>query len=153
MTEYRDAVESDLPGIVMLLADDPLGSTREDPSVPLGVGYLDAFRSIGSMPGQRLVVAVDDGRLIGTMQLVVIPGLSSRGSRHGQIEAVRIVSDRRGGGDGSAFVRWAVAELRSAGCATVQLLSHSSRSDAHRFWIRQGFQATHRGFKMTIPGD
>jgi len=32
---YRDAVADDLPAIVALLADDPLGAQREDAALPL----------------------------------------------------------------------------------------------------------------------
>ena len=149
MIEYRDAEERDLSAIVAMLADDPLGATREDASIPLSHAYYAAFHAIEAASGQRLVVAVEAGRIVGTMQLLAIAGLSFRGSRHGQIEAVRIVADRRGGGTGSAFVRWAVEELRLAGCASIQLVSHATRHDAHRFWERLGFEATHLGFKMT----
>ena len=147
---YRDADEADLPAIVALLADDVLGAAREDPSLPLNARYLDTFRAMQATPYQRLVVADEDGRIIGTMQLLVIPGLSAKGSWHGQIEAVRIASDLRGRGAGEAFVRWAVEQCRAAGCATVQLLSHRTRTAAHRFWERAGFEQSHLGFKMTL---
>jgi GNAT superfamily N-acetyltransferase len=148
--KYRDADEGDVPAIVAMLADDPLGAEREDVSVPLPQAYHTAFHTINETPGQRLVVAVETERIVGTMQLLVIAGLSFRGSRHGQIEAVRIATDRRGRGAGAAFVRWGIEELRLAGCTSIQLVSHASRCDAHRFWERQGFEATHRGFKMTL---
>ncbi len=147
---YRDATEADLPAIVALLADDMLGAAREDPSLPLNANYVDAFRAMEATPYQRLIVAEEERRIIGTMQLLVIPGLSAKGSWHGQIEAVRIASDLRGRGEGEAFVRWAVEECRAAGCATVQLLSHGSRTAAHRFWERAGFEQSHLGFKMTL---
>ncbi len=150
MIDYRDADERDLPAIVAMLAADRLGAAREDTSFPLSEVYYTAFRAINDTPGQRLVVAVEAGEIVGTMQLLVIAGLSSRGSRHGQIEAVRVAVGRRGGGVGGAFVRWGVAELRQTGCASIQLSSHASRYDTHRFWERQGFEATHRGFKMTF---
>jgi ribosomal protein S18 acetylase RimI-like enzyme len=75
----------------------------------------------------------------GTMQLLLIPGLSAQGSWHGQIEAVRIASALRGQGEGEAFVRWAIEQCRAAGCASVQLVSDGSRSAAYRFWRKLGF--------------
>lgn len=149
-TAYRDATEADLPAIVALLADDPLGRDREDPSLPLAQSYLAAFRAMTSIPSQRLVVAVDGERVIGTMQLLFIPGLSSRGSWHGQIEAVRIASDLRGHGQGQAFAKWAIEQCRAAGCASVQLVSDGSRDAAHRFWRGLGFFPSHLGFKMKL---
>jgi GNAT superfamily N-acetyltransferase len=147
---YRDALEADLPTIVQLLADDPLGAQREDASVPLLPAYLAAFQAIATLDHQRLVVAVDGERIVGTMQFLVVPGLSMRGANHGYIEAVRIVADLRGRGEGERFVRWAVAQCRDAGCGTVQLVSEGSRTAAHRFWQKCGFVPSHVGFKMRL---
>lgn len=147
---YRDAAEADLPAIIGLLADDRLGSDREDTSLPLAKSYVDAFRAISAMKNLRLIVAVADGRIVGTMQLLLIPALSSRGSWHGKFEAVRIASDLRGQGQGEALVRWAIEQCRAAGCASIQLVSDGSRDAAHRFWRRLGFASSHVGFKMTL---
>ena len=96
---FRDAVAADLPEIVALLADDPLGQTREDASLPLAQGYLEAFAAIDAAPDQRLVVACEGVRVVGTLQLLFLPGLSRKGACRGQIEAVRVARDRRGVGD------------------------------------------------------
>ncbi|PZU09248.1 GNAT family N-acetyltransferase [Sphingomonas sp.] len=146
----RDATEADLPAIVGLLADDPLGATRENASLPLAPSYLSAFRAIQATPRQRLIVAEEEGLIVGTIQIVLIPAISRRGSLRGLIEAVRIAARHRGNGRGEQLVRWAVAECRAAGCASVQLTSHDSRADAHRFWKRMGFVPTHVGFKLDL---
>ncbi|WP_395395611.1 GNAT family N-acetyltransferase [Novosphingobium sp. BL-8A] len=143
---YRDATEADLPAIVVLLADDDLGISRENPTLPLVQSYMDAFRAISATPYQRLLVAIDDGLVVGTMQFLLIPAISRQGSWRGQIEAVRIAKHLRGKGYGEAFVRWAVAQCRAKGCVSVQLTSDNARMHAHRFWRRVGFQPTHVGF-------
>jgi GNAT superfamily N-acetyltransferase len=51
------------------------------------------------------------------------------------------------------MVRWAVAEAARRGCALVQLTTDTRRTDAHRFYERLGFTASHVGFKMTLRGD
>lgn len=147
MPHYRDATEDDLPAIVALLADDPLGAMREDATLPLAPSYGAAFAAIAASAHQRLIVAVDGRSVVGTLQLLLIPAISRRGSWRGQIEAVRIASTLRGKGHGEAFLRWAIEQCRSAGCVSVQLTSDRSRSDAHRFWRRMGFDATHIGFR------
>ena len=43
---FRKAKEGDIPKIVKLLADDELGSKREDYKVPLPESYYDAFQNI-----------------------------------------------------------------------------------------------------------
>lgn len=147
---FRDAVAADLPDIVALLADDHLGRTREDASLPLAIGYLEAFAAIEAAPDQRLVVACEDGGVVGTLQLLFLPCLSGQGGWRGQIEAVRVARERRGEGIGERMARWAIEQCRARGCARVQLTSDNSRADAHRFWERVGFSPSHRGFKLSL---
>ncbi|WP_310713265.1 GNAT family N-acetyltransferase [Streptomyces lydicus] len=146
--EIRRATEADLPAIVAMLADDPLGAARESPDdlAP----YRTAYETLAADPQQHLVVAVREGRTIGTLQLTVIPGLSRRGATRSIIEAVRIHRDERGTGIGSQLIEWAVAESRTLGCQMVQLTSDATRVDAHRFYERLGFEASHLGFKLAL---
>ncbi|MEV7288189.1 GNAT family N-acetyltransferase [Streptomyces sp. NPDC093252] len=146
--EIRRATAGDIPAIVALLADDPLGARRESPDDP--APYLTAFERIAADPHQHLVVAVREDRVIGTLQLTVVPGLSRRGATRSIIEAVRIHADERGSGLGSRLIEWAVAESREQGCQLVQLTSDSTRTDAHRFYERLGFTASHVGFKLHL---
>ncbi|WP_320780683.1 GNAT family N-acetyltransferase [Streptomyces sp. CRN 30] len=146
--EIRPAVEDDIPAIVAMLADDPLGARRESPDDP--GPYLAAFRRIGDDPNQHLVVAVREGRVVGTLQLTVVPGLSRRGATRSIIEAVRIHADERGNGLGTRLIEWAVDESRRLDCVLVQLTSDASRTDAHRFYERLGFSASHVGFKLQL---
>ncbi|MET8827602.1 GNAT family N-acetyltransferase [Streptomyces sp. NPDC004610] len=146
--ELRRATAGDIPAIVALLADDPLGARRESPDDP--APYLAAFERIAADPHQQLVVAVRDDRVIGTLQLTIIPGLSRRGATRSIIEAVRIHADERGSGLGSRLIEWAVTESREQGCELVQLTSDATRTDAHRFYERLGFTASHVGFKLQL---
>ncbi|MFF6827822.1 GNAT family N-acetyltransferase [Streptomyces longwoodensis] len=146
--EIRPAVADDVPAIVAMLADDPLGAQRESPDdlAP----YVAALERLSSDPNQRLVVAVREGRVVGTLQLTLVPGLSRRGATRSIIEAVRVHADERGSGLGTRFIQWAIEESRAAGCQLVQLTSDRSRTDAHRFYERLGFEASHVGFKLQL---
>ncbi|MFI7408241.1 GNAT family N-acetyltransferase [Streptomyces sp. NPDC049627] len=146
--EIRPAVADDIPAIVAMLADDPLGAQRESPDdlTP----YLSAIERLSNDPNQHLVVAVREGRVVGTLQLTVIPGLSRRGSTRSIIEAVRIHADERGSGLGTQLIEWAIGESRRQKCQLVQLTSDKSRTDAHRFYERLGFTASHVGFKLAL---
>jgi GNAT superfamily N-acetyltransferase len=146
--EIRPATADDLPAIVAMLADDPLGAQRESPDdlTP----YLTAWERLASDPNQHVVVAVREGRVVGTLQLTVIPGLSRRGATRSIIEGVRVHADERGGGLGTRFIEWAIDESRRQGCQLVQLTSDTSRTDAHRFYERLGFTASHVGFKLQL---
>lgn len=148
---FRPARAADLPAIVALLADDQLGQRREDPGPPLPEGYLAAFRAIEADPNQLLAVATtDDGRVVATLQLSFIPGLARRGAWRGQVEAVRVAASHRGAGLGRRMLDWAIGECRARGCALVQLTSDRDRPDAHRFYERLGFVASHVGYKLAL---
>ncbi|MGW6686529.1 N-acetyltransferase family protein [Streptomyces sp. NPDC054961] len=144
----RPATEEDLPEIVALLADDPLGATREstDDLTP----YVAALKRLTDDPHQQVVVAVRAGRVVGTLQLTIVPGLSRKGSSRSIIEGVRVHADERGGGLGTRFVEWAIERSRAENCQLVQLTSDATRTDAHRFYERLGFTASHVGFKLQL---
>lgn len=147
----RRATQGDVAAIVDLLVDDPLGRTREL-SARAGdlTPYLQAFRAIDADPGQLLVVAVEDGEVVATMQLTFIPGLSRRGALRMLIEAVRVGATHRSKGLGAAMIGWAVEHAKDSGCAVVQLTTDKSRADAHRFYERLGFVASHEGYKLIV---
>ncbi|MDX3802708.1 GNAT family N-acetyltransferase [Streptomyces sp. AK04-3B] len=146
--EIRAAVAEDVPAIVGMLADDPLGAQRESPD-DLGP-YLAALERLTADPNQRLVVAVREGRVVGTLQLTIVPGLSRRGATRSIIEGVRVHADERGSGLGTRFIEWAIEESLRENCQLVQLTSDNTRTDAHRFYERLGFTATHVGFKLQL---
>jgi GNAT superfamily N-acetyltransferase len=149
--ELRRATITDLPALVGLLTDDPLGNAREGtvtaPDLRL---YERACRALDADPAHLLVVATAAGHVLGTLQLSVIPGLSRRGALRAQIEGVRLLRDLRDQGVGSGMVRWAIAEARRRGCTLVQLTTDKTRGDAHRFYARLGFVASHEGLKLDL---
>jgi GNAT superfamily N-acetyltransferase len=147
---FRRATQQDVVAIVAMLADDPLGAAREDVATPIAEAYVRAFQAIDADPNQYLAVATENGIVVGTLQLTFIPGLSRKGSLRGQIEAVRVAAGSRGAGLGQRLFGWAIEECRSRGCRTVQLTTDRSRADAHRFYERLGFEASHIGYKLAL---
>ncbi|MEV6650097.1 GNAT family N-acetyltransferase [Streptomyces sp. NPDC051219] len=146
--EIRPAAAADLPAIVAMLADDPLGATRESPDdlIP----YQRALERLDGDPNQHVVVAVRGNHVVGTLQLTVIPGLSRRAATRSVIEGVRIHADERGSGLGTRLIEWAIGASRRQDCQMVQLTSDTTRADAHRFYERLGFTASHVGFKLQL---
>lgn len=144
----RPATEADLPAVVAMLADDPLGATRESPDdlTP----YRTALKHLSEDPNQHVVVAVRADRVVGTLQLTIVRGLSRKGTTRSIIEAVRVQADERGSGLGTLFIEWAIEQSRTEGCSLVQLTSDATRTDAHRFYERLGFTASHVGFKLAL---
>lgn len=140
---FRRATARDVPAVVALLADDPLGATRETPDdlAP----YLAAFAEVDGDPGTCSWSPTTRARWSGPC--------SSRCSR-GWPAGVRCGPgsrpSRRGDGLGATMVRYAVDEARRRGAVLVQLTSDRSRTDAHRFYERLGFTRTHDGFSLSL---
>ena len=145
--DLRRATADDVPALVALLADDPLGRDRESPDL---APYRRAFAAVDADPAQLLLAVTDGPDVVGTAQLTEIPGLSRGGTTRLQVEAVRVRADLRGQGVGAALLSWAVAEARRRGCGLVQLTTDTRRPEAHRFYEGLGFTASHVGFKLQL---
>lgn len=145
------ATADDVPAIVALLADDPLGATRESDDLAV---YRAAFAAIDADPRQFLAVVRDaDGQMRGTCQLTLIPGLSRGGATRLQIEAVRVAAPVRGQGVGAAMLEWAHEYGRQHGAVLAQLTADAQRADALRFYERLGYVPSHMGCKLALaPG-
>jgi len=148
MIRWREAEAADVEAIVALLADDKLGAARETADLAT---YQDAFSRMRAEGSNRVIVGEDStGRIVATYQLVIISGLSLRAARRAQVESVRVVADLRGQGIGAQLMADAETRARAAGCRLIQLTTHASRKDAHRFYDRLGFTPSHIGYKREI---
>ncbi|GAA2670260.1 GNAT family N-acetyltransferase [Actinoplanes palleronii] len=149
---FRLATAADVPAVLALLADDAITHQRGFGDVPATVdpAVRAAFAAIEADPNNELIVAVADDAVIGTCQLTFIPGLSRGGALRMLVEAVRISSDRRGQGLGAELMRWTIERARGRGCRMVQLTTDKRRTDAHRFYERLGFTASHEGMKLAL---
>lgn len=145
---FRAATEADVPTIVAMLADDPLGAQRESPE-DLGP-YVAALAEMTSDPRLMQMVCEADGVIVGTLQISITPGLSHKGMRRALIEGVRVSSHTRGGGIGRHMMLWAIDYARENGCGMVELTTNKSRTDAHRFYERLGFDQSHFGYKLKL---
>ena len=148
--EIREAEREDLPAIVRLLADDPLGSRRERYDDPLPEPYYQAFEAIRAQGGNYLLVATADGKVVGCLQLTIVQTFSRLGAPRALIEGVRVGASVRGIKLGERMIRYAIERSRAAGCGLVQLTSDNSRVDARRFYERLGFVASHVGMKLAL---
>jgi GNAT superfamily N-acetyltransferase len=146
----RPARREEVPAIVGMLVDDELGGGREALSDPLPQIYYDAFDEMAKEPNNRLLVAEQNGELVGTLQITFIRGLSRKGAKRAQIEAVRVASSHRGQGLGREIFLAAIELARSEGCSLVQLTTDKKRADAHRFYENLGFVASHEGMKLAL---
>jgi GNAT superfamily N-acetyltransferase len=174
MIEFRAAARADVPAIVAMLEDDEITRIRMNENDEAGRGRMDendeggrgrmdvvsedadaalwrAFEAIDADPRNELIVADEDGAVIGTCQLTFTPSLSRGGAERMTIEAVRVRRDRRGTGVGRAMMAWALDRARERGCRLAQLTTDRRRADAHRFYESLGFVPSHVGMKRPLP--
>lgn len=149
MITFRDAIEADLPAVVRLLADDRFGRDRERDEAPLPEAYMQGFRAM-LLQGGRLMLAEQDGVVVGCLQFNVIHGVSQQGQSRAQVEGVRVDSARRSSGIGAALMRHAMDAARAAGCGAMQLTTRSDRTEARAFYARLGFTHSHAGMKALL---
>jgi len=147
---FRLATRDDLSAMVRMLADDDLGSQREKLDDPLSEPYYAAFEKIDSDPNHELVVAELNGEVIGTLHLIFLPSISFQGGLRAQIESVRVDTKYRSQGVGMEMMKWAVERAKLRGAHVIQLTTHLSRKDAHRFYERLGFKGSHLGMKLSL---
>ena len=147
---FRLATRADLPSVVRMLADDDLGSQRERYEDPLPESYYAAFAQIESDPNHELIVAEHNGEVIGTLHLMFLPSISFQGGLRAQIESVRVNNRYQNQGIGSAMMGWSIQRAKQRGAHMVQLTTHTTRVDAHRFYERLGFKGSHLGMKLSL---
>lgn len=143
--QIRDADSSDLPQLCELLAQ--LG---EDPPMVPGRAEQAALAAMLTLPGLTLLVAEQDARLVGTITLVVVPNLTHGSRPWAQLENMVVDRSRRSTGVGRGLMDQALAIAREAGRYKMQLQSANARAGAHRFYEREGFSPSSKGYRRYL---
>lgn len=148
----RDAVAADLPRVVELIG---LGATRtgKEDGADLAA-YETALAEIDATPRSRVLVAEVAGpagpTVVGTLQVWAVRHVQEHGGLCAEVESMHVHPDQRGLGVGSVLLAAVVDAARAWGCYRIQLTSNEQRTDAHRFYAREGFTASHVGFKLLL---
>lgn len=112
--------------------------------------YEDALREIARDHRNAMLVAELDGVVVGMCQVIIFRHLQSGGGLCAELESVHVDTTLRSRGVGRALLDAALDRARAAGCYRVQLTSNKRRTDAHRFYLTNGFTASHEGFKRDL---
>lgn len=148
----RPALRSDLPAIVHLYASDELHGASEPGARDVAEGYAAAFDEMAGDPNNCVYVAEERGSVLGTYQLTFIRQLSYGGCLVAQVESVYVDAAQRSRGIGGRLMEHAIRLARERGALRIQLTSNLARLNAHRFYERLGFRATHQGMKLYLDG-
>ena len=151
----RPATEGDLQAILRLYAEDDthraaaLAATGAAPTAPTAA-HVAALRAIQADANNELYVAELEGMVVGTFQLTFIRQLSYGGCLVAQVESVFVSSSARSRGVGGLMMEFARGEAERRGALRIQLTSNVAREQAHRFYERLGYRATHKGMKLYL---
>jgi len=130
----RKAERTDLPDILRLYAqvDDGISMRLEDAE--------KIFHRFRTYPNYNLFVAVTDGKVTGSFELLIMDNLAHFGDPSGIIEDVVVDEAHRSRGVGKKMMEFAMEECRKYKCYKLMLSSHLDRKRAHRFYERLGFE-------------
>ena len=112
--------------------------------------YVKAFEEIDADKNNELIVALNNGEVIGTLQITFTPSISFQGGKRATVESVRVDEKYRGQGISKELMRWAINRTRTENCFAMQLTSNAERTDAHRFYENLGFKKSHIGMKLYL---
>jgi GNAT superfamily N-acetyltransferase len=145
MATVRQASEADIPRILELY--EVLTGERHD-LTQHETGPL--FKEISAMPGHELLVAEEEGVVVGSMVLLIVPNFSHGALPWAMVENLVVDPAHRRRGIGRALMDYARDRAREAGCYKMQLLSNTKRKEAHRFYKKLGFKTSAYGFRMYL---
>ncbi|EEZ0293745.1 TPA: aminoalkylphosphonate N-acetyltransferase [Escherichia coli] len=68
----------------------------------------------------------------------------------GEIQELVVMPQARGLNVGSKLLAWAEEEARQAGAEMTELSTNVKRHDAHRFYLREGYEQSHFRFTKAL---
>lgn len=146
----REANHYDLPSVIQLLADDPLGAHREDSAMPPNAAYQKSWEIIHNSNNTEIFVVEADSSIIGVAQIDYLHYLTYQGGCRAQVEGVRIHHKYRSHGIGEQLFQFLIEKAKQRGCHLVQLTTDKSRPGALKFYEKLGFVASHTGMKLHL---
>lgn len=97
--------------------------------------------------GYRIAYAESDGAVICVAGFVV--GMKLAWGKHIYVDDLVTAERYRSTRAGARMIAWLKSYARELGCHQLHLDSGVQRSDAHRFYLREGFRLASHHFSMT----
>ncbi|MBR3193536.1 GNAT family N-acetyltransferase [Bosea sp. (in: a-proteobacteria)] len=142
----RRAVSQDLSELLSLYAELSIGDELPTPEV--------AAATWAQMLGSEMVsvlVAEQEGRVVSSCVLVVVPNLTRNQKPFALIENVVTSATMRGRGLGKRVIRAAIDEAWAAGCYKVMLMTGRTDPAVLAFYEGCGFERGKTAFQIRRP--
>lgn len=148
--EIREATAEDVGELTRLYGqlDD---SSRERPVDEATVSRV--FTRTRDYPGYRVLLAVEEGKVVGSFVLVILEMLGSRCAPEAIVEDVVVDRAARGKGIGRCMMAFAMEEAARNGCYKLVLSSNLERTGAHAFYNSLGFRQHGFSFRVDLRDD
>lgn len=151
MVIVRAATEEDISRILELYDELVITTAPEElKRSPVTDDFRQVFAQISAATGQELLVAEEQGKIIGTMVLIIVPNLSHGGLPWAGVENVFVDSGYRRQGIGKLLMDYVAARAKEVGCYKIQLISDKSRGESHKFYQELGYTASGHGFRRYL---
>ena len=109
-----------------------------------------AMRALLQRPNETLLVAVEEGRIVGTNHVLIFRHLARALKPAAIIENMVVDSRNRGAGIGDLLMEAALKIARRHGCYKLSLTSNRKRPRAHNFYEKFGMTHTHHGYSIYL---
>ncbi len=141
----RPAAEKDFPRILELYRQ--LSVNPEEYTAPSLKECRRVFKEMAKVPGYSLLVAEENGEVVGTTVLSILPGFAHETKPFAVIEYMVVEEKKRSQGIGTLLMEYCKARAKEAGCYKIMLTSDKRREQAHKFYQSIGFEASAEGFR------
>ncbi len=145
----RSATYRDAPAILEL--SYALGRPRpqKDADARAFEGMVKRYTSD---PDKRIIVAREDGEVVGMASMVLLPRLN-RLTPELYIAELIVHSGHRNRGTGKRLVNACIAHAKKKRCHRIRLESANVRKESHKFYRRLGFEQNSLSFTkgITVP--
>ncbi|MCX7709152.1 MAG: GNAT family N-acetyltransferase [Clostridia bacterium] len=140
----REATDKDLTAVLELLKQID-GESDQDMDQSLNI-----WSAIKKYPYYKLMVAEEEGRIVGTFSLMILDNLGHHGSKLAVVESVVVHSEFRSQGIGKQMMEAAMERAKGEKCYKLMLSSNKKRVRAHKFYEELGFEQHGISFAIEV---
>ena len=116
---------------------------------PLEVNKANEIWEIIEKNNIKYFIAMEDGKIISSCYLAIIPNLTRNGKSNGFIENVITDEHYRKKGIGKKIIEMAIKYGKENNCYKIILQSSTKRTEAHKFYEKCGFDGnSKRAFEI-----